>query len=921
LAQWRARWFVLRADSFAYWDSEKDWLAGKAALGRLRVDGQLRCVSDGGPTALEWKFVAIDKSVVVRGTLQDKREWFDAVERCVDDLVAQAEAEGRMLLRPPPENSSTGRPYSPSISSTTCGYSGDNSSTVGIAEPVAEQDDEEAVDEIDDLFSAAPRESAGPEASAAATGLVDTPVSHRRVRSATGPSTATSLQNSTSHGRSSSNAGAHPSPFASAAAAPSPSSSATLSLAEQSALVTAREHSSRKAQSLFGWPASERVIRDFSCAVEKSIMLHGRMYVSRHFVAFESPLFYGTKLVIPVADILSVCEANQAIVFPNAIKIFVRPQSAPTPSSSSSSSLPSAAPDVSSTEPPPTPLAAATTALQTSYFFGSFGAGGRRAAFELITSLVNGTYDERQHYMHVTPEAIAAAIAATKPPATPTAGSSSTSTVDTGDGAASDEDGDDDGDEIDSLPRGRPGVVGRQKSQLDFGSDRPDHSSSGGGEGGGEPIEMKEMLETDIPGLSARAFFRLFFSDSALYSAADYHASRPGDTEYAASGWKSAALVPGAAAQGWAQLRDTLVRVPVIGSPMGPDSTRVMKVQKMAFVAPEGATKNGNSGAGGGSANNSALLLETVAVTPDVPFGDCFLIVDQWRVEDLADGSGCKLRIRCGIRFKSNPWKLRPIKSMLVSRALGDNKKGFEQHVAEQKAWMATHTAEVSAVAKAVASATNQNHTAAAVPKSSKRKSLGPSSSASSALALKSPPNAASAAGLAANVKPTAVVAAAKSPDGPAAALLAKLPAPLSKLGVSGLAGIGVGAVLLVWLLLWLFSGGDAQLAAVSSAATVATAAMPVPPSPSTAVGGAPDVSSPSSASPSAPISAAAGGSSSSLLWLWLAVTLLAASVGALAFRLVQAERQLASLHADVRALKAAALSTAASSRKGLSLL
>jgi hypothetical protein len=558
LAQWRARWFVLRADSFAYWDSEKDWLAGKAALGRLRVDGQLRCVSDGGPTALEWKFVAIDKSVVVRGTLQDKREWFDAVERCVDDLVAQAEAEGRMLLRPPPENSSTGRPYSPSISSTTGGYGGDNSSTVGITDPVAEQDDEEAVDEIDDLFSAAPRESAGPEASAAATGLTDAPVSHRRVRSATGPSTATPLQNSTPHGRSSSNAGAHPSPFDTAAAAPSPTSSATLSLAEQSALVAAREHSSRKAQSLFGWPASERVIRDFSCAVEKSIMLHGRMYVSRHFVAFESPLFYGTKLVIPVADILSVCEANQAIVFPNAIKIFVRPQSAPTPSSSSSSSssLPSAVTDASSTEPPPTPLATVTTALQTSYFFGSFGAGGRRAAFELITSLVNGTYDERQHYMHVTPEAIAADIAATKPPATPTAGSSSTgaataatssgtgtgATEDTGDGVC-DEDGDDD-DEVDDLPRGRPGVVGRQKSQLDFGSDRPDHSPSGG-EGGGEPIEMKEMLETDFPGLSARAFFRLFFSDSALYSAADYHASRPGDTEYAASGWKSAALVPG----------------------------------------------------------------------------------------------------------------------------------------------------------------------------------------------------------------------------------------------------------------------------------------------------------------------------------------------------------------------------------------
>jgi len=857
LAQWRTRFFVLRADDFRYYDTERDFLAGKPPLGRLRVDTHLHCVSDSS-TDLEFKFVAIDKSVVVRATLAEKRDWYDAVERCVANFIAQEAAKGNVLpaFEASTATTNSGRPLSPSTTTAGGGGHSRTSSFVDLAG-----------DEDINLFSAAPREGAAPELSTTSQSTSAAP--HSR---------STSVAISSGQPSSASAVGS-----SDAAAAPP-----ALSLSEQAQLVKHRDEMSRKAQSLFGWPASERVIRDFSCAVEKSIMLHGRLFVTAHFVAFESGLFSGTKVLIPLQDILSVCEANQALVFPNAIKIFVRMHAAGAATTSAEAGA----------TVPPTPLAAATAAGgETSWFFGSFGVGGRRAAFELITSLVNGTYDPSQYHMHLTAESVAAAAAAANAGAADSAASNASS--DSAAPSAGDELKEDDS--CDTVPADRP-ALNRPQSQLDFGSSRPDASAgaSSGGDSGGDAVELKDMLEADFVGISARAFFRLFFSDAALYTAEMYHKTR-GDTEYAASGWKSAALVPGAAAQGWSQLRDTLVRVPVVGSPMGPDSTRVMKVQKMSFVSEEAA----RSGSAANSSGN-ALLLETIAVTPDVPFGDTFYLVDQWRVVDHADGHGCKLQVVCGIRFKSNPWKLRAIKGMLVSRALSDNKKGFEMHVAEMRKWAVAHQTEVQAVAKAVATAAG----------SKQRQSLG----GGDAFGTKSTPlTPAKATATRTSVAPSSAPAPKSGVD----AIVAKLPAPLAKLGVPTLAaGVGLLLLLLLWLL---FSGGGASgAAAVSSAAAATAASIPVAPASAApavdaaagVVGGAPLLQP-----TSPPLPTVANSGSSSSLWWLLPCTLFVGALGALAHRVLQLEREVTSLRTEVKALERTAISSAASSRKVLQLL
>ena len=64
------------------------------------------------------------------------------------------------------------------------------------------------------------------------------------------------------------------------------------------------------------------LIDDFSCAVEASILLHGRMYITDRFACFYSNLFgLEKKIRIPFAHITVVTKENTALVIPNAIAI------------------------------------------------------------------------------------------------------------------------------------------------------------------------------------------------------------------------------------------------------------------------------------------------------------------------------------------------------------------------------------------------------------------------------------------------------------------------------------------------------------------------------------------------------------------------------------------------------------------------
>ncbi|XP_036412711.1 GRAM domain-containing protein 2B-like isoform X1 [Colossoma macropomum] len=67
---------------------------------------------------------------------------------------------------------------------------------------------------------------------------------------------------------------------------------------------------------------AEELTRAFTCAIQKEVLYHGRMYVSEQHVCFHSSvLLKETKVVIHASAVQSVKKKNTARVVPNAIKI------------------------------------------------------------------------------------------------------------------------------------------------------------------------------------------------------------------------------------------------------------------------------------------------------------------------------------------------------------------------------------------------------------------------------------------------------------------------------------------------------------------------------------------------------------------------------------------------------------------------
>ncbi|XP_054167370.1 protein Aster-C-like [Oppia nitens] len=69
-------------------------------------------------------------------------------------------------------------------------------------------------------------------------------------------------------------------------------------------------------------PNNERLVVDYSCALQKEILVHGRLYISLNYISFYANIFkWETTLVIKCRDITSVTKANTARVIPNAIQV------------------------------------------------------------------------------------------------------------------------------------------------------------------------------------------------------------------------------------------------------------------------------------------------------------------------------------------------------------------------------------------------------------------------------------------------------------------------------------------------------------------------------------------------------------------------------------------------------------------------
>lgn len=69
-------------------------------------------------------------------------------------------------------------------------------------------------------------------------------------------------------------------------------------------------------------PEDDYLIEDYSAALQREILLHGRLYISERNICFSSNIMgYVTTLVINFDEVMAMEKRNTAMIFPNAIMI------------------------------------------------------------------------------------------------------------------------------------------------------------------------------------------------------------------------------------------------------------------------------------------------------------------------------------------------------------------------------------------------------------------------------------------------------------------------------------------------------------------------------------------------------------------------------------------------------------------------
>ncbi|KNC98724.1 uncharacterized protein SPPG_06401 [Spizellomyces punctatus DAOM BR117] len=71
-------------------------------------------------------------------------------------------------------------------------------------------------------------------------------------------------------------------------------------------------------------PESETHVDDYSCALQKEILIHGRLYLTSEHFCFNANIFgYVTNLVIPITDVVSI-EKKSVLIIPNALLVTLK---------------------------------------------------------------------------------------------------------------------------------------------------------------------------------------------------------------------------------------------------------------------------------------------------------------------------------------------------------------------------------------------------------------------------------------------------------------------------------------------------------------------------------------------------------------------------------------------------------------------
>ncbi|XP_049820318.1 protein Aster-B-like isoform X3 [Aethina tumida] len=72
-------------------------------------------------------------------------------------------------------------------------------------------------------------------------------------------------------------------------------------------------------------PDDERLVVDYSCALQKEILVHGRLYVTQNYLCFYANIFgWETNVSMKWKEVTSISKEKTALVIPNAVLISTR---------------------------------------------------------------------------------------------------------------------------------------------------------------------------------------------------------------------------------------------------------------------------------------------------------------------------------------------------------------------------------------------------------------------------------------------------------------------------------------------------------------------------------------------------------------------------------------------------------------------
>eukprot|EP00834_Sanchytrium_tribonematis_P000182 NODE_4_length_77007_cov_1.156642.p22 type:complete len:363 gc:universal NODE_4_length_77007_cov_1.156642:5607-4519(-) len=89
-----------------------------------------------------------------------------------------------------------------------------------------------------------------------------------------------------------------------------------------SPLLPTNKRKNEEFHTIFEGDESE-LVEDFSCALQKDILVHGRLYISHNAVGFYSNILgWTTSIMVKFSDIVKVEKRNSAFVLPNALMLY-----------------------------------------------------------------------------------------------------------------------------------------------------------------------------------------------------------------------------------------------------------------------------------------------------------------------------------------------------------------------------------------------------------------------------------------------------------------------------------------------------------------------------------------------------------------------------------------------------------------------